>query len=109
MKFCKECNNLYFTKIIDNKLYNFCQNCGFKELAEDPCILERTYENENDNKIINYDHMCYDPTLPHTRKVPCPQTDCNAKEKGNPDVIFFTDESLRLNYYCCNCKFVWKQ
>ena len=50
--------------------------------------------------------MCYDPTLPHTRKVSCPQTDCNLK---NNDVVFFTDESLRLNYYCCNCKFVWKQ
>ena len=48
MKFCNECNNLYFTKIIDNKLYNFCQNCGFKELADDSCILQRTYDTKNE-------------------------------------------------------------
>jgi DNA-directed RNA polymerase subunit M/transcription elongation factor TFIIS len=108
MKFCKECNNLYFTKIIDDKLYNYCQNCGFKEFAEDPCILEKNYDIKNDKKIINYEHMCYDPTLPHTTKVSCPNKNKHTKEQDN-DVVFFTDETLRLKYYCCICKFVWKQ
>ena len=113
MNFCDKCNNMYFTKIIYNennnskKLIYRCRNCNNEEDVKQFCILKKVYNNSvSQDDIINFDDICYDPSIPHTTKITC--NSCNLEEYQENDVIFFTyGENQKLMYICCNCKNKW--
>ena len=131
MRFCKKCDNMYYTKIISdedevNKLVLQCRNCG--DIDSDNnltshCISEinMTEKTTNFDDLVN-EYTKYDPTLPRTNKIRCPNTDCasNAEEKKDDaltsdtqndySVIFirYDHENLKYIYLCENCNTVWK-
>ena len=43
MKFCKHCENKLFPVDEENKLWNKCLNCGFKEEYESSIVEKKNY------------------------------------------------------------------
>ena len=46
MQFCKECENKLFPIEEENKLWNKCIDCGFKEEYNDSIIDKKNYKNK---------------------------------------------------------------
>ena len=45
MNFCKECDNKLYPLEDDEKLYQSCQDCGFKELYDGLVIEKKHFKN----------------------------------------------------------------
>lgn len=105
MRFCKECNNMLYTRENSSSmlLEFYCKNCGYSENVEENSESTNcVYKNEIklgqsavkiDPSIIN------DPTYSRTQNVKC--SDC-----GNNEAIFFqnpnlNDSGMRLVFVCC--------
>ena len=50
MQFCKECDNKLFPIEEDNKLWNKCMDCGFKEEYNESVIDKKIYKNKYGKK-----------------------------------------------------------
>ena len=121
MKFCTECDNMYYIKINEedpNKLSYYCRNCGNKDTSVDDksvCILnsqissETSLGNNIDSLINKYTKL--DPTLPRIYTIPCPNAECKTNTEGaSRDVLYmrYNDEKLHYLYMCCVCDTKWK-
>ena len=120
VKFCPKCNNLFSHKINENtfKLNYICLTCGNVE----DVIDHRIVINELNTKIQDYPlnpNMIYDKTLKRTKKIPCPNPDCDYDKKGAtdadkakdfPEIIIFhyNPTMLKNGYMCVSCKTYWK-
>jgi DNA-directed RNA polymerase subunit M/transcription elongation factor TFIIS len=120
MKFCSECDNLYYVKIdsdnLDQLIY-YCRSCGHKDtnLNEEGVVVLKTQYKKNEQK---FNHMVnrytkYDPTLPHTNSMKCPNETCvcnDSSKKVEPDVIFirYDDNNMKYLYICTYCDTTWK-
>ena len=111
MQFCKECDNKLFPTEEENKLWNKCIDCGFKEEYNESVIDKKIYKNKdtitNDN--INK-FLINDPTIGHTIHKKCPNKDCISVEKPElQEAVFIQDPvTIKLTYICVNCNTEWK-
>ena len=114
MNFCDKCDNMFYMKIDDkDSLVYYCRNCGNEKTdvsVANLCVS--TYEdvtNKTVNKINEYTK--YDPTLPHSYTIKCPNKKCktNAGE-ATTDVIYIRvdDSNMIYMYLCTTCDYNWK-
>mgnify|MGYP001186984280 FL=1 len=114
MRFCKNCENMYYLKITednDNKLIYYCRNCGDQDTnIEDSCIIStqiKTSTQEYTKTINKYTKT--DPTLPRTNTIKCPNSKCNI-DSGENEIIYIKNDEQNINfiYMCSKCDTVWK-
>ena len=119
MKFCSQCDNMYYISIDNNdndQLIYYCRFCGHKDdhLTEEGVVVLKTQYKKNEQK---FNHMVnrytkFDPTLPRIYNMKCPNTDC--KTNGTTDapceVIYlrYDDENMKYLYICATCDTTWK-
>lgn len=125
MKFCTECNNMYYIKIDgenSSSLSYYCRNCGHQDVNVDDegiCVINTQLK----KGIHHFEHIVnkytkLDPTLPRVYNIPCPNTECctnikNKEKKENNDTsrevlyIRYDDSKLKYLYMCCKCDHYW--
>lgn len=132
MKFCSQCDNMYYIGIsIDdsNKLNYYCRNCKHTDetIAEEGvCVLNTQLRmgEQKFNHIINQ-YTKLDPTLPRIYNIKCPNMECRTNHSGRVDkddtrspdpssspneVIYirYDDANLKYLYICVECDTTWK-
>ena len=120
MKFCTECNNMYYIGVSEtdgNKMIYYCRNCGHKDDSvqeEGACVLKTQLKKggQTFSHIINK-YTKLDPTLPRIYNVKCPNSACltNADGVKKPaEVIYirYDDENMKYLYICSECDTQWK-
>ena len=131
MKFCTECNNMYYIKINGedaNTLVYYCRFCGHEdnEPTESGVVVLRTEYKKTEQQ---FSHMVnryikHDPTLPRIANVKCPNESCTSnaatstststgdKNTGDkmPSVIYlrYDDDNMKYLYICEDCDTTWK-
>ena len=130
MKFCTECQNMYYISIDEanpNNLNYYCRFCGHKdeEISQNGVVVLKTQLKKSEQK---FNHMVnkytkYDPTLPRKTSMKCPNELCNdqsaaatataataAATAAGSDIIYlrYDDENMKYLYICSNCNFTWK-
>ena len=121
MFFCEKCDNMYYIKIGDetesNQLIYYCRNCGHenKDLNNSNICVSKTIVNgsgtaENMSHFIN-EYTKYDPTLPHSHTIKCPNDRClsNEKDGAMSDVIYMRIDEVNMKYMylCVYCNTNW--
>ena len=126
MKFCKECDNMYYISLKqgsdDDKdiLVYYCRSCKSYEddniTDEDVCVYTTQMKNieQQYHHIVNK-YTKYDPTLPRVDTIPCPNPKCESnnkekKEGSKSEVIYirYDDANQLYIYLCSKCNVVWK-
>lgn len=119
MKFCIQCNNMYYIGINQedtNQLTYYCRHCGhIDELVanEGLCVLETNFKQGSTNmRTIVNSYTKLDPTLPRIR-MPCPNEGCKTHSDGeNKDAevlyIRYNDADMKYIYMCTTCDTTWK-
>lgn len=117
MNFCSKCDNMFYIKLDDSKnnIIYYCRNCGNtnSELTKDDIIITK-YSKLNEFKPELYvnKYTKYDPTLPTTSNIPCPNQLCPSvkmKEVNNVIYIRYDHDNLNYIYLCNHCDKIWKQ
>lgn len=127
MKFCSECNNMYYIKIDDSKasqLLYYCRNCGHQDNNIENggvCVINTQLKKgaHHFEHIVNK-YTKLDPTLPRIYNIPCPNLSCctnitqtqkNKENLGNNsrEVLYirYDDNKLKYLYMCCKCDNIW--
>lgn len=120
MKFCIQCNNMYYIGISEsdeNKMIYYCRNCGYKDndvTQEGTCVLKTQLKKggQTFNHIIN-EYTKLDPTLPRIYNVKCPNDACNTNQdnhKEPAEIIYlrYDDVNMKYLYICVECNTNWK-
>ncbi len=134
MKFCSECQNMYYIKINSedgNSLIYYCRFCGHEdnEPAENGVVVLRTEYKKSEQQfshMINR-YIKYDNTLPRITNMKCPNENCNKQgdhKQGDhkhkeaksqepptdPSVIYlrYDENNMKYLYICENCNTTWK-
>jgi len=121
MRFCDNCNNMYYIRIDSddsNKLIYYCRNCGKEDtssdFSEDIVVsklqiknVDKTYTN-----IINK-YTRLDPTLPRINNILCPNPECTTNTKNTErEIIYirYDDTNMKYIYLCSTptCGTVWE-
>lgn len=136
MKFCTECNNMYYIKINGedaNTLVYYCRFCGHEddEPTESGVVVLRTEYKKTEQQ---FSHMVnryikHDPTLPRIANVKCPNERCTSNaatsnavtsnaatsnhgtaNKAESSVIYlrYDDDNMKYLYICEECDTTWK-
>ncbi len=115
MKFCDQCNNMFYVNIDENKdLVYYCKHCNNREVVSKEsgsiCIID-------DNKItdeIKYSqylnrYLKYDNTLPRVNNIVCPNSKCSKPSSAQNEVIFIKYDfaNMKYIYNCCYCDHFW--
>lgn len=120
MKFCKNCNNMYYHSIDEtdnNKLIYYCRYCGDKDYDVDingSCVLNTKLKKEEQQYYIINEYTKFDPTLPRIYNIKCPNDLCitnNEENKNEPtEVIYmrYDDVNMKYLYICVVCDTKWK-
>ena len=110
MNFCKECDNKLYPLEEDEKLYQSCQDCGFKELYDGLVIKKKVFKNKSVNVSNNNNYLIYDNSIPRTIQKQCPNDTCESnKQNFRSESVFLQDTvSLKLTYICSTCNVEWK-
>lgn len=117
MKFCPNCNNLFYTKIEDDTLMFHCKYCQFsrefnKEDGDSNKVFQNSYKDNSISyreQINEYTHL--DPTLPRVNNIDCPNIECvSHSDPSKKEVIYIKYDIDNMNYIylCCNCRTTWK-
>lgn len=126
MKFCSECDNMYYIKIDDNdesQLIYYCRNCGNTDSNienDGVCVINTQLKkgSQHFEHIVNK-YTKLDPTLPRIYNIPCPNSLCTTnithtnKNKENNDTsrevlyIRYDNNKLKYLYMCCKCDTIW--
>lgn len=120
MKFCSNCNNMYYIKISANdedRLIYYCRNCGNEDntqVEEDMCVAETNIrEDEQSFQHVITKYTKYDPTLPRVKHIQCPNKECICNIENSsvePEVIYirYHEQDLKYVYLCVHCDTSWK-
>jgi DNA-directed RNA polymerase subunit M/transcription elongation factor TFIIS len=110
MKFCKECENIFCAVEEDNKLWNKCMDCGYKEECINSVIDKKNYKNKDTVATDNNRFLINDPCIPRTINKVCPNKNCISIQKPElQEAIFIQDPvTIKLTYICVNCNTEWK-
>lgn len=118
MRFCSNCDNMYYIRIDandTNKLVYYCRKCGNEDnqFNSDNVSIVKTEikkSEESFSHIINK-YTKIDPTLPRTNKILCPNKDCETNTKETErEIIYirYNDTDMKYIYLCSTCDTVWK-
>ena len=125
MKFCSECDNMYYIKINgedENSLIYYCRFCGHEdnEPAENGVVVLRTDYKKSEQQfshMINR-YIKHDNTLPRITNMKCPNESCGKKESASAasasaedsSIIYlrYDDDNMKYLYICENCNTTWK-
>jgi len=122
MKFCSECQNMYYIKINSedgNSLIYYCRFCGHEdnEPAENGVVVLRTDYKKSEQQfshMINR-YIKYDNTLPRITNMKCPNENCVERSgttsgTADPSVIYlrYDEDNMKYLYICENCNTTWK-
>ncbi len=110
MKFCPECQNKLYPSEENDKLFNLCLKCDFREEYQESLIHKKNYkgnvvQNANMNQFSRYD-----VSLPRTSKKTCPNTACESHSNSEKqEAVFVMDPlTLKMAYMCTCCGTEWK-
>ena len=118
MHFCDQCENMYYIKISEddnNTLEYYCRNCGNidQNISKENICVAKTQFKKNDQKfnhIINK-FTKFDPTLPRTNMIKCPNVSCksNESDQNEREILYvrYDDTNLLYVYLCSICDTVW--
>ncbi len=119
MKFCKNCNNMYYIKLEGencDKILYYCRNCGdanYELMEEGKCILkEHITKNDSKNITIN-SYTKLDNTLPRLNYIKCPNEKCNSNnidfDIENREIIYIRYDHVNMKYLylCSHCDTTW--
>ena len=115
MKFCSECDNLYYFKLESddsNNLIYYCRNCGHETAPDEKNILVSKINNHTQKKYNQYINSFtkYDPTLPRINNLPCVNEQCEFhSSKKNREIIYirYDEDNLKYAYLCPKCDTSW--
>ena len=118
MHFCSVCQNMYYIKINDRgELAYYCRNCGNDQTDFNGSIVTVSELIVDQQQTQSYAHLInqytkYDPTLPRTNTMPCPNSACTEKHDKagtKPEIVYVRYDSVNLKYVyiCCDCDTVW--
>lgn len=107
MDFCPECGFKYNVVELEGKLMNLCKNCGHEE-ENTKYIVEIRKVKDDVGEEVNPD-IVNDPTYARTRKVKCPNPDCESrKDKSKQEAIIYqSPTTLKGVYFCRVCATQW--
>lgn len=120
MKFCSNCENMYYIRISqdnENNLSYYCRNCGKEETnfdSQSVSVSKTTFIKTTPMPNISMNKFSkLDPTLPHINNIPCPNIECicnNKSKQVKPDIVFrrTDDQALKYIYLCFHCDTVWQ-
>ena len=120
MHFCVNCNNMYYLKLKndnENMLIYYCRQCGNEENMDDTNIsVLKTHINNVKESFVNVinEYTKYDPTLPRTNNIKCPNVDCKSRdendtnEQNNIIYIRYDDTHVKYIYLCPICDTNWR-
>jgi len=117
MHFCENCNNMYYLKLKnknENILIYYCRQCGNEKDMDDTniSVLKTNINNVKDTfiNVIN-EYTKYDPTLPRTNNIKCPNSECSSNNdlniKNNIIYIRYDDINIKYIYLCSICDTNW--
>lgn len=120
MKFCNYCENMMYTKIVNedknegetlipkNSLIYYCKHCGFEFVADRKSQL-LIDDNQVDDSIkikpyINK-YIKFDPTLPRVNNIQCTNEKCKREDGTEEEVIYLKYDftNMKYLYFCCHC------
>ena len=110
MNFCNDCNSYISIAETENGIINLCKNCGWNEPFNLNTISTKFYKNEViSSNHSNLKYYKYDPAIPRTTKIKCPNNKCDSYQNELlQNSIFFTDsKSNKLTYVCTLCDTEW--
>ena len=119
MNFCKNCDNMYYLKINsddgDDKLVHYCRNCGDENnnLNENICVYEADLQNNNTNINLINEYTKYDPKLPRTTTIRCPNQKCDSNKNDDDsdrEILYIRNNDINMDYVylCAVCDTTWK-
>ena len=118
MRFCSNCENMYYLQISEddeNALVYYCRNCGNKDNTSsmlDTCVSKTSMvdNTKNVNNVIN-EYTKLDPTLPRINNIKCPNSQCksNLDKNTENEVIYirYDDINMKYIYLCSICSTHW--
>jgi DNA-directed RNA polymerase subunit M/transcription elongation factor TFIIS len=109
---------MYYLKLKDtdsNNLLYYCRNCGDEKDMDDTniTVLKTNINNitETYSNMVN-EYTKYDPTLPRTSSIKCPNVDCisNTDNSTKNKILYirYDDVNIKYIYICTNCDTNWK-
>lgn len=118
MHFCIKCNNMYYLKLKDTDasvLLYYCRQCGHEKSMDDSNIsVLKTNINSVKDTFVNVinEYTKYDPTLPRTSNIKCPNINCDSNKEDNKDeneiiYIRYDDINIKYIYLCSKCDTNW--
>jgi hypothetical protein len=118
MRFCPVCSYyLFLQENAEGKNVSLlCRHCGYNsqlnpKSAEEALVLETTFTNtgtKTGSALNEYTKL--DPTLPHLKTIPCPNTACPTQaDPATRDILYIKTDAKNLKYqYCCAvCNTQW--
>lgn len=124
MKFCTDCDNMLYLRLHadSNKIIYYCRNCGntYDETDKNEICVLNTHISQSATFVqdIN-EYTKYDPTLPRTKNIKCPNQSCKSNIRNAPldsgnasnlnEVIYlrYDDVNLHYTYICQHCDTIW--
>ncbi len=116
MKFCVNCENMYYLKLNEEdetQLSYYCRNCEHVDNNIDmhDLVAYKHEQKENLKNILINKYTKYDPTLPRLNTIRCPNDKCSTNT-GNEsrEVVYirYDNSNMKYVYLCCKCDFKWK-
>jgi DNA-directed RNA polymerase subunit M/transcription elongation factor TFIIS len=121
MKFCTQCENMYYLGLSEadtNNLQYYCRNCKHVDettSTDGGCILDTQFKQSEQHMdhIVNR-YTKFDPTLPRVYNIKCPNSKCSSNADGEDsktnEVVYlrYNDDSLKYLYICTTCDAKWK-
>ena len=117
MHFCNSCENMLYIKLNEadgNDLVYYCRKCGETNDTvnnKNICVLKTEFiTNEKGYQFDINKYIKYDPTLPRTKQIKCPNIDCSSNKDAKNEVIYFRydDSNMKYVYICSFCDKIWK-
>lgn len=117
MKFCPQCENMFYLRIgkeNPDQLSYVCRFCQFQSPAEPEAMVQVLNTHVN-HREINFHHIInkytkYDPTLPVMENAVCPRPECNQNKEQKDRVLYmrYDEENLKYLYICSKCDHFWR-
>jgi DNA-directed RNA polymerase subunit M/transcription elongation factor TFIIS len=117
MRFCPVCSYYLFLQAGEKKLALVCRHCSYTtemrpQSSEEALILETSFSGQTTAASATQlnDYTKLDPTLPHLKTIPCPNTTCPTQaDPATRDILYIkTDaKNLKFQYCCAVCNTQW--
>jgi DNA-directed RNA polymerase subunit M/transcription elongation factor TFIIS len=116
MRFCSLCQTMYRMSIDPSTsvLKHVCPKCGNQETIDSEALVVSEINVSAKQEVSSYlinKYTKYDPTLPRTEAMDCPNPECGSNKGDEPKEIIYLrydETNLRYLYLCCVCDTHWK-